>query len=407
MSFIYTRTQFKSRINAGIQGRIGVLVDEDETANAAVRSVLNEVDLRSTKRGALLSPKLFNGEYNYAQPSDIKKYKLVDIPAQAKRSDGQWDLVTAEEFDRTKAFNRGMLAFDSYDSIRTLKISSNVDDLSLVLSPLSGITSSGTWTAFGDLTGIASDTDDYVKGSGSIKGNISAAGGTTCGIQTSNLNSADITNYLGGNSSVFIWVEITDPTNITNYILRLGSSSSSYYSKTVTAQNDGTAFTSGWNLLRFDLSSLTTVGTPTVTAITYAAIYFTKTAGKISESDYKFNWLTVKKGVIHNLRYYSKYGWQSSAGAYKENSTDELDVLVADTDEIDMYIHRGVSMALRELAPLDNYTARDLEWKQMVKDYQMSNPSEAMIITSEYYNYLPDYGNGLSSDSNNGRIRNQ
>lgn len=388
MAFNYTRSQFISRINAGIQGRIGLLIDKNETANAAVREVLSEINLRTVKRQSALAPKLFNGQFDYGSPSDIQGDSFIDVPPQVKRADGQWFLVTAEEFDRNKNWVRGMIALDTFNGVSVLKIASSIQDYSITLSSLDALTAGGgTWTATGDLTALSVDTDDYLLGAGSLKGNIGTGGTTTAGIKNIALNPTNITTYLGGNGAVFVYVKINDITNLTSYTLRLGSSTSNYYSKTVTVQNNGAAFVNGWNLLRFDLTSLTTTGTPTNTAITYCEVFMTKTTGKISESDYKFDAIVLNKGSIYNIRYYSKFGWNTSAGAWLENSTSDSDVLAADTSEYDLFVLKGRIVANIELKEWDVVKQLQELWEKRKAEYQMSNVDESIVLTSEYYTY--------------------
>lgn len=387
MTLVYTRAMLKTRINAHIQNKIGMLVSSEDTMNEAVRSCFSEVDLRTARRRASLSPNLFNGIFDYACSTDLKSYGIIDIPQQAKRDDGEFYLVPSNEFELQR--KPGMIAVDDYNGVRVLKISSEVRDNSLVISELDSTTSGGgTWAVFGDATSLDDDTDDFIKGNGSLKFNISAAAGTTAGIVNTGLNNVDLTEYLGGNGAVFVWAKINSTTGLTNYILRLGSSSSNYYSKTVTAAADGTAFVAGWNLLKFDLTSLTSTGTPVDATIVYSALYMTKLTTKISESDYKFDWLVLKDGKSANIKYFSKYGWTSSAGAYKENSTDDADLLVADTDEFDLIVKSGVKVATRELDfPQDVKNEKDADYAQAVKNYMLKNPSESKIMTSEYYKY--------------------
>lgn len=386
MSFIYTRSDLKTRMNAGIQGKIGMLIDADDTVNEAVRNVFSKVDLRSARRRATLTPSLFNGIFDYTCATDLKAYGIIDVPAQAKRDDGAFFLIPPTEFDIKKP--AGAVAIDDFNGVRSLKIASQVEDFSIVLSELDSITSGGgTWALFGDATGVAADIDDYVKGNGALKFNISAVGGTTAGIQNSTLNSVDITDYLGGNGAVFVWAKINSTTGLTNYILRLGNDASNYYSKTVTTQADGTAFVAGWNLLKFDLTSLVETGSVDDTVIDYAVIYMTKLGSKISESDYKFDWLVLKRGVTANVKYYSKYGWQSSAGAYKENSTDDSDLLVADTDEFNLLINEARALASLEVLTETEQVSLQKRSDDAIASYRLNNPSEAQIMTNEYYVY--------------------
>lgn len=382
MAFTYTRSQLLSDINMGIRGKIGMISNQGDFINRVVREFRNDVALRSGKRKQQLTPNLFNGVYQYACPSDLADNRIIDIPAQAKRYDGSFGLVPVEQFNVNPQL--GDIALDDFNGTRTLLIKSAVATPELTIDPISSV---DDWVAFGDAENIELDSDDYIKNNASISFDISSAGGTTAGVQNSAISSFDLTDYLGGNSSIFVWAKINSVTNLTNYILLIGSSSGNYYQKTVTTRSDGNAFENGWNLLRFDLTNLAETGTVTDTAITYAALYMTKTAGKISETDYKFNNLVLMRGVIHNVLYYSKYGWQTSAGAYLQNSTDSLDVVVVDDTEYEMILKKGIHMGMK----LTNFEMGEIEeakndYKVAVSQYTANNPDESQIMISTYLN---------------------
>ena len=387
---IYTQSDIEQRVNGGIQGKIDMLINKENTLNASARELFNKVDLRSALRRANLAPNLFNGIFPYQCPTDLKGYALVDLPAQAKRFDGDWELTTPEQFLRLNGSKKSLCAIDDYNGTRVLLLDSEVDSKSVTVAELDSLTSGGgTWEAFSaDSDSVATDNSDFIKGAGSLKWNITASGGTTAGLKNDGLNTLDITNYLGGTSAFFVWVKINSTTNLTNWILRFGTDSSNYYSKTITAQADGTAFVNGWNLLKFDISSLTETGTVTDTTINYTALYMTKTAGKISESDYKFDWLVLKKGVVNYVKYYSKYPWQTSAGSYLENSTNTTDLLNADTDEFELLVKQGIVNARRELAfPEGEIKSAEDDLKDAKKEYEMNNPSMSKVMVTDYYVY--------------------
>lgn len=390
MSFIYTRSDLKTRINAGIQNRIGMLVDADGMVNDLVRDLFLRHDLRAAKRRTVLSPNLVNGIFPYTCPSDLKGDKIIDIPAQAKRQDGSFTLVTPTEFRIHNGARVGEVAVEDYNGQRVLYISSRVNSKMIVVAELDSLSSGGTsdWALFGDAVNVARDDADYVMGNGSIKFNLSAVAGTTAGIQNANINTVDLTDYLGGTSSFFIYAKIASTTGLNSYSLRFGNDASNYYTKTVTTQHDGTAFMVGWNLLRFDIASLTETGSVTDSTINYFVPYMNKETTKVSESDYKFDWLVLMKGEIHNVHYYTTYGWQSSAGAYKQNSTDDGDLLVANEQEYALLIAQGQAAAAREA----DLTESDITMKQKRADdalakYEQDNPSEAMLQSTSYYDY--------------------
>lgn len=407
MSFIYTQSNLKDGMNRGIQGKVGMLSDFQETLNEAVRIVLSEVRLRSTRRSAALVPNLVTGDMEYVAPSDLEGSAIVDIPAQAKRYDGEFTLVPVEQFIRNS--RAGDIAIKDANGIRTLLINSATTDSELVIATLANYNNGGTdiWTAFGVATNVAQNVDDYVKGSGSVSYDLSASSGTTAGIVNTGLRSFDLSKYIGYAASIFVYARITSVTNMSNFKLRLGSSASAYYEFTVTVRNDGNAFANGWNLLRFDCTSYTTTGSPTNTALTYAALYMTKTTGKISETGYLFNYMVAKKGKYANVDYYTKYGWQSSAGAYKENSTTTDDLLVADTDEYDLIVQKARVIASEELGILGGGIIRGkyvpgpaiMKYNDLMANYKLKNPSEDKVMVSTYHDYSNDDGSSNTLDS--------
>lgn len=386
---IYSRADLKSRVNAGIHGRIGVLLDENDFINDVARSVLADIDLRTNIRKGVLTPKLFNGIYEYSAMTDLKEMGIIDIPPQIKRDYSEWYLVTPTEFERLKgALPGAVIAVDHYNGTPKLLLSKEIDDENRIVAELDALDSGGgTWEAFGDAENLVVDTNNYIKGSGSIKFGISAAGGTTVGIKNDSIEAFDIEDFMGSNGSAFAWVYITSEIDITNFFLRLGQSSSSYYYQQITAQHDGTAFAPGWNLLRFDLANLGQVGSPAATDLIYAAIYMTKAAGKISEVDYHFDWLVLKRGEIYSLRYYSKYPWQDTNNAYKENSTSDLDYIVADSTEYELFILKGKQMAAEEANEFEIAEKYESQYNEKKGRYIKQNPSERKIMTNEYHRF--------------------
>ena len=386
MAFIYTRSQYLNDINRKIFGKIGMISSQEDFANEVVREVRNDVAIRSAKRKMSLTPHLFPQIYQYAVPSDLFDYKIIDIPAQAKDYDDNFTLVPVEQFNNRP--NSGEIAIDDYNGQRVLLINSDIPSTQQMISELDSLNSGGgTWEIVGGATNLAADGDDYIKGAGSLSFDLSAASETTAGIKNTDINEFDITDFLGGNSAVFVWAKLNSATNVTNFILEIGTDDSNYYSKTITLKHDGNAFEAGWNLLRFDLTNLTETGTVTKTSINFASVYMTKDTGKISETDYKFDWLTILKGVRHNITYYSKYGWQSSAGVYKQLTDDSLDLLVADESEYDLFLKKGKYIGLQETNNDQNTIDRaGKDYDLAMKLYGMNNPDESQVMISTYSN---------------------
>jgi hypothetical protein len=358
--------------------------------NRAVRKLNRDVDLRSTKRKTQVSPGLFEDVYTYPWPSDAKGLGFIDLQPQVNRSrDLEWDLTTPEEFDRRKLYDRGqgreLVAIRESDMVKKLLASLEVDDDSLTISTLDALDAGGgEWEAFGDAENVVADADNYVAGAGSIKFDISSAGGTTAGIKNTDLDEFDFSDYVDNNRSVFVWVYINSTTNLTNFILRIGSSDSAYYSITITTNHEAQAFVAGWNLLRFDFTNKVATGSPDTEVGTYVALYMTK-AGAKTDDGYRFDNLVMRGGVIHDLYYYSKYGWQTNTGTYIENSTADTDNLNLDTDEFDLAVLKGKIEASMERKDTTLLADLKAEYKEAIKEYKLKNPSEAKLLTTIYH----------------------
>ncbi len=380
---MYTQSDFKSRINAGIQGKVDMLISPQDLMNEAVRTVKNEIKIRSHKRRSELVPNLFSDFYEYTCPSDLEGLSIIDIPAQATREDGEFNLVPPEQFRRDR--KKGDISIDDYNGSRILLIDSSVIDWT---SKFISTTSIDDWTAFGDAENLELNTYDYINPQSSVEFDISSAGGTTAGVYADNFGTVDLSEYITSDGSVFVNVRLASATNVTNFKLRLGTSSGAYYEFTTATQNDGTTFQNGWNTLRFTMLSPTTTGSPDSSDIQYVAIYMTKAAGKVSEQGYLINGMTAKRGKHHNIHYYTKYGWKDSTGAYKQNSTAATDYLLADEDEYDIFVAKARMLAALELDFQEVNIARlDKQYRDYVERYKILNPSEEKTIISSYYRY--------------------
>ena len=381
----YSYLDLVASVKGRLHNALGQLTDIRVTLNDGVGQT-SDIDFRSQKRKSTLAPNLFNDIYQYTCPTDLKGLKIVGLqPQSMDRSRSQkWELTNEEEFDQRKQSEYNLLAFSDRDFTRKLLVSADVDDVGFTVAPLNALTGEGTWTAYGDATNLTVDTDEYMKGNASIKFDISSAGGTTAGITAADITTFDLTNYASA-GSVFVWVYITSATNLTNYKLRLGNDASNYYSMTATTTNEGLAFSAGWNLLRFDFSGKSTTGTLSLTTCDYAALYMTKAAGKISETDYRFDHIIVKKGKIYNLIYYTNYPWQTSAGVYIPESTADTDVLNLDIDEYDVVVNKVVEVAAGSMQDYDAEKMAMMKYEKSRKDYLRSYRSEALQSQSTYY----------------------
>jgi hypothetical protein len=271
-------------------GKFSQCQDTQVTMNRAVRYVVADLDLRSSKRYTALSPNMFDSEYSYTAPTDLKGEKIIDLRKQINRNSFErWKLVDDAEFDRNKGINPYMLAIRDENFSKVLKVDGVEGATSIVLNNLDSLAGNGTWTASGDASNITLDSGDYISG-GAFNFD-TASGGATAVLSTSSMNQVNLSTY-DEQGSVFMWVFVPDTftlSSLTNFILRWGNDSSNYWSKTVTTANDGLAFKAGWNLLRFDWSSATETGTVAPATIDYLHFTITKSGAQAADTDWRID----------------------------------------------------------------------------------------------------------------------
>lgn len=383
MAFPYSYTNFKSALNDQLHGKNSAIIDLRGLINRAVREGSQFVDLRSTKRKAQLSPGIYTQVYNYAAPADIKDDAIVDVQRQLNRSEDFY-LTTPEQFDIRKTHDKNMLAFDDYNGMKMLQISTEVQTLETILNECESITANGTWVASGDATNLAVDTVNFINGSASLKYDLNA-GGTTATITNSTQTQVDLTSYNG--QSIFVYQRIPLITLLTSFTLKWGSDSSNYWSKTVTTTHEGLSFFLGWNLLRFDWPSSST-GTPDISKIDYLQLIINKGAGMVASVNWNTDFFVARIGDIHNVLYYSRYLWQSNAGVYIADSTADDDVVVAEADEFD-YLVKYCARIGAQVARLEVVERKEIldESNTAIELYKTRHMSERKVLINDYYRF--------------------
>lgn len=383
-----TQAEYQAIINGMVHQKFSQCASPQVIMNRAVRYVVGDLDLRSSKRSSQLSPNLFQNVYEYAAPTDLKGEKIIDLRKQVNRSPYEkWALVDDSEFDRKKDFYK--IAVRDENFIKILRINGLPNSKTKTIHNCDSLTSNGTWAVVGgtDSSNLTIDSDNYINGNGALNFDM-AKGATTGAIELTGADQVDLTDY-DEKGSIFIWVFIPDYSDaegdtVTNFILRWGNDSSNYWSKTVTVSNEGNTFKDGWNLLRFDWSTASETGTVDPTAIDYLHLTITKSTSLEADTDWRVDDIVCALGNIYETVYYSKYGWQNSSYSYIEESTTTTDLLLGDTDEIEGLAFKGAEYAAQELKEWDEVKYFKGEYESWKKGYEAKYPSEALKKTRNY-----------------------
>lgn len=377
-------SDLKNRLQSKIHGQsLNKVQDIYNLIYEAGSNFLLAADPNETIRVATIENALYDQVYSYASPTDLKGDKIIDIRAQINRTPADnFSKQYSTEFDMYKSLSNNEFAVEYNTTIKTIRIAKNLK-AGVLMNGCDTLTSNGTWTAGGNATGLATDTINYLTGGGSLKFDISASGSSAY-IENSTMTTVDLTSY-SGVGAMFIWAYIPSTTVVTAINLRWGSDSSNYYTASVTTRHDATAFTVGWNLLRFDWPTSST-GTPVITLMDYLRVTFTYNGTAVSGC--RVDSIMAKLGSIYELVYYSKYIFRNSAGTWIEKPSADTDLINLDVDSFNCLLYEVAYLAAQEIQGKDDTvdaeffkTQRDGVWKR----YGITYKSQAIKTGSTYY----------------------
>lgn len=382
----YTRNALISSVfDDTIHANLSSQVDIQDATNRAVREVILDLDLRSMERISPISPNIFDDEFRYAAPNDLKDDALIDVRPQAystRTTKSRVKLVHPEEFDRKKGSNNLLVSVSDDELGRTLLIDIDVRDTIVTISRFDSLTGDGSdWAAFGNAENVELNQTNRIQGGASIEFDLTS-GGTTAGVYNSNVDDINVGTDIFANGYAMAWVYINEMETNLSVQLRLGNDASNYH-QTLTVGTDvaGITLVAGWNAVRWSWSSKTTVGTVDPAAIDYVALFINKTSGK-SDDGYRFDNLQCHSGEIYEAAYYSNRPWQNESGSYLENSTSGTDRINAYQDEIDLIGDRVGMEISRRLRDWEQFKVFRGEYTEKKKLYKQTHPSRRLMLES-------------------------
>ena len=400
-----TIAQVKTKITSRLHGTtLNKISDFYTICQDAAELMLSRIDPTETTRSASLTNPVYDEVYDYALPTDFKS--PADLVRQANGdniNNSTLQRTFAREFVNRKKNNQFAILWR--DAVQFLRFSSVINP-PLVIDRADSLTENGAWAVGGNASNLTLDTINFIAGSGSLKADVSSAGA------------------------------------LVNVIIRIGNDSSNYFHRTVTAGHFE-AFKQGWNLLRFDISGMTEVGSVDMSAIDYVRVtvtyntnqtaYYEKTlTNAVDMSDnydtdgaiflYTFfdsiTSLTLLRldnivaglGTLFDITYYSNYLFRTSGGTWIDKPTVDSDIVNLSPVSYKIFeaeISRIITQQVEGAMGIFDYTY----WNNMLEgedgtgentglyaDYLSQFPSERLEGSTEYYDtsisepvgYYPD-----------------
>lgn len=263
----------------------------------------------------------------------------------------------------------------------------------LSIHPCDSLTSNGTWAADAvnsDATtaSLAVDTVDYKEGSASLIFNITVAQSVNnrATLSNSTLTPVNLTTD-NGLSSWVMWVKIPDVTYFTSVTFYWGSSSTAYWSATVTTDLSGAAWKAGWNRIKFDWSSATKTSTPDVTLINYLRIDYNYSASQADATGFHLDDIKLCRPENLTLFYESSYVGANSGGTklFAFTATSDVPFYSGMYDYFDNVVaHRSAAILFAEMGLGMDAQAENAEVEKAKKNLMDRFPSSRLTETQNF-----------------------
>lgn len=384
----YNITTLKNDLSGVLHGTTNNQIQNlDGVINRAARQLLLDLDPQETKRTLEFVNPIFNTVFDYPIAPDVKGNKIIDIFPQVQRLPQDiWLQSYNQAFDVAKQniFSmQNMFTMNFNTGLKTLRVNSPWLNPPIIISQADNTTNNGTWSTFGTGSNISTNNTNFAQGAGSIQFDIGTGIG---GIEISNLEPVNLSAHLN-QSSLFEWVYVPTGSYLTSVELRWGSSSSNYYTKTVTQNQQGTAFVNGWNQEENIWSTAITVGSPNVQNITYLRVSLTVSHNMTA---CLVNGIDSILGTILQYEYYSKYLFRDAiTGTFQETVTDDSNLINLDTESYNLLFNLVAYFATQQQQGLDasfydgNFFLQ--QYQQGLVRYKSMYKSELQKPQSVYY----------------------
>ncbi len=126
----------------------------------------------------------------------------------------------------------------------------------------------------------------------------------------------------------------------------------------------------------------------TIGNVTFDNVSVIEAGGTEGQVGNRFDFITLRRGEINNLYYYSRFGWQNEAGTYIENSLDDTDIINCETEEYDIILAKCAELAADDVDEEKVAIKQETRYKQLKKAYEMTNPSEALIMIETVADFI-------------------
>jgi len=317
---LHTVSQLKDAVVRRLPGiQLGSTMDVDGYLEDAARAMLLETDIPEASAREAIT--LYDGVYDYSVSQSIFGQSVIDLVPQGnfRTPSDTTRRINRQEFDRYKkrggAGSRISFIYDNGAPIARIE---SARPQSLVV--VDSMQESDDWTAAGSASGLAEDTADYYEYPHSLRFTLT---GSSTGTLTKTISALSVSNYenLG---VVFLAIKTPSASSLTSVTLRIGSDASNYDEVTATTGFLGAWQADKWLLVKFDMSTAASTGTPDWSALDYVQLRIAHTA---TMTNFRVGDLFMSLPSPHEFVY-------PTAAIWKAGSANPSQTITANSDTI-------------------------------------------------------------------------
>lgn len=346
----------------------------------AMIDLKSKTDLPSAIRTVQLVNPIYSQIDMYALPNDISLGGIINVRP-IIQDDTYYDLHRQgqAQFGIEKKFGvSNNYATKNINGKEYLSINQEVSSPTVLLS-CDSLTDGITTASFGTTSDIELDTLQKNAGLSSIR--FKANAGTENGIEVTYTTANDLSNK----NDIILYVYL--PVAVNGIGVRLGSNSLNYYTASTTQDFFGNALQVGWNLVRFNKTTFTMVGTANWSSITYFAPNIVNTFTATVEN-FRFDSVTVQNGMLYEIDYYSDYQFLTSTGVRVTKPSSDNDNIVLTDRELLLFLGNFLEVMATDLkqsgavVDIQVYGGKKLEAN--VEKFKLDFPSQRQLPQTSY-----------------------
>lgn len=382
------------------------------TLDKGRRELIRNVRPEELIRTEYLEQALYPQVDRYAVPEDMKYKDIIQLHKlsgyrNVDTMDHPMQLVFRRRFDQKRGGAKNVMSIGYENGVKYARVFSPAglrnDFEYRLIHDCNSLTDNGSWNVGGNVVNLRLDELNYVVKTGSLSFDINNSS-TTGFLENFTLDHFSLKDFLQ-KGAAFTWLDLPLPQEMISIKLTLGSNAGNLltdlYESTVNQPHDNNVFATGWNLLKYMLNNLTTVGTPNPDDLLYIRFDFTTTGQPIPNCH--IDSIVARKGAVYQATYNGSYIFMdATTKAFKKFATADSDIIIAEEDTYNVLRYECTLAAQKEIYGSAGAAKSDVSditnsLQGAYKVFKMEHPSEALLDTDSYRVYGNIY-DGYSDD---------